>query len=147
MRAYFWMACAVLGLAACASVPQGDAQQDGINKTFMPKPGVAGIYIYRNDGIGGFTKTDVSVDGKSIGQIANKTYLYAEVAPGRHVVSGRTKEVSIGGVEINALPGKLYYVKQTSKDGLLAVGSTLSQVDAIEAQHDIKRTSLAAGQP
>jgi hypothetical protein len=38
-------------------------------------------------------------------------------------------------------------VKQASREGLFAFGSTLSQVDAIEAQHDIKRTSLAAGQP
>ncbi|HTJ96350.1 MAG TPA: DUF2846 domain-containing protein, partial [Rhodocyclaceae bacterium] len=72
----------VLGLPGCASVPKGSAQLDGSLKTFMPKPGVAGIYVYRNDGIGGVTKMDVAVDGKNIGQIADKTYLYAEVAPG-----------------------------------------------------------------
>jgi len=147
MRTYFLMACAVLGLAACASVPPGDAQMDGTLKTFMPKSQMAGIYIYRNEGISTMGKMDVSVDGKSIGQIADKTYLYAEVAPGRHIVTGRKGDSSIGGVEINASPGRLYYVKQASKEGWFNVGSTLSQVDAIEAQRDIKRSSLAVGQP
>lgn len=150
MRVYSVIACAALGifgLTGCASVPKGSAQLDGALKSFMPKPGVAGIYVYRKDGIGGMTKMDVAVDGKSIGQLTDKTYLYVEVAPGKHVVSGQTGKNSIGGIEINALPAKLYYVKQVSKDGWFSFGSTLVQVDVIEAQHDIKRTSLAAGAP
>lgn len=147
MRVYALVVGVLLGLSGCASVRQGDAGQEGAQKTFMPKPGVAGIYIYRNDGIGGFTKMDVAVDGRNIGQIANKTYLYAEVTPGPHVVTGKSGETSIGGVEINAVPAKLYYVKQASNEGWFSVGSSLRAVDAIEAQRELKQSSLAAGPP
>lgn len=146
MRIYSLMVCAALGLAACASVSKGDAARDATLKNFMPRPGVAGVYVYRNEGIGSFTAMEVLIDGKSVGRIAEKTYLFVELAPGPHVVAGKSGESLLAGVEFNAVPGKLYYLKQELKrTNLVSISSRLARVDDIEGQHEIKRTSLAAG--
>lgn len=147
MRVCLLLCGAVLGLAACASVPKGDVAQEAALKRFMPKPGVAGVYVYRKEDVSGFSAMEVHVDGRSIGRIANKTFLFIELAPGRHVVSGKVGEKPVPGVEFDTVPGKLYYVKQTSRlGGLLASGSALVRVDDIEAQHAIRKITLAAGQ-
>jgi starvation-inducible outer membrane lipoprotein len=44
-------------MTGCASVPMGDARQDSALKTFpAPRPGTAGIYIYRNETFGAAIK-------------------------------------------------------------------------------------------
>lgn len=147
MRIFSLMFCAALVLAGCASVPKGDAGQEAALKQFMPKPGLAGIYVYRKEDVGGFSAMEVHLDGRNIGRIADKTFLFAEVAPGRHVVTGKAGDKPVPGVEFNAVPGKLYYVKQETRfGGLLASGSRLIRVDDIEAQHALRKMTLAAGQ-
>jgi len=37
------------GVVGCASVPMGDVKKNAELKTFTSKPGVAGVYIYRNE--------------------------------------------------------------------------------------------------
>lgn len=147
MRIFLLMLCALTGLAGCASVPKGDAAQESMLKSFMPTQGVSSIYVYRKEDVGGFSAMEVHVDGSSVGRIADKTFLYIEVPPGRHVVSGKAGGKPVAGIVLDTRPGKLYYVKQESRlGGLLASGSTLTRVDDIEAQHAIRKTSLAAGQ-
>lgn len=129
-------------LAGCASVPMGDPKQDAALKTFTAKPDVAGIYIYRNENMGAAIKMDVEVDGQNIGQTAAKTYLYKEVAPGKHIVTGKAESNS--SVEVNAVAGKLYYIWQEVKMGLMYAGNKLHLVDEAEGQKGVKETSLAA---
>jgi hypothetical protein len=71
-----------LALSGCASVPMGDAGQDAALKTFKIAPNRAGIYVYRNESMGGAVKMNVTIDGIDVGQTAAKTYLFVEVAPG-----------------------------------------------------------------
>lgn len=147
MRISSLMCCAVLGLAGCASVPKGDGAQEATLKNFMPKPGVSSIYVYRKEDVGGFSTMEVHIDGRRVGRIADKAFLYVEVPPGRHVVAGKIGDQPVSALEFNTVPGKLYYVKQESRfGGLLTSGSTLTRVDDIEAQHAIRKTRLAAGQ-
>lgn len=148
MRIHYWVVCAVLSLAGCASVPKGDAQRDAALKNFMPRSGVAGVYVYRKEIVGGWNVMEVEIDGRTIGRIVDKTYLFAEVAPGPHTILGRSDGKVVGSIYIDAIPGKLYYVKQEPKGArLFALESTLTRMDDIEAQHEIKKTTLAAGQP
>src|SRR5688572_17533774 len=78
---------AALILGGCASVPMGDTSQDTRLKSFPPpKPGTAGVYIYRNETFGGAIKLPLVLDGMSVGQSGPKTYFFADVAPGPHTV-------------------------------------------------------------
>ena len=108
MKKLILIAIAAAGLVGCASVPMGDAQADAAAKKFAPQSNKAGIYIYRNESMGGAVTMDVEVDGKPVGQTASKTYLYTQVAPGRHTITSKAENTD--SLTIDAKPGMLYYV-------------------------------------
>lgn len=134
----------IMGLVGCASVPMGDPKQDAALKEFSSKPGVAGIYIYRNESFGGAVTMDVSVDGKALGKTAANTFLYKEVKPGKHTVTSEAENTE--NLELNTVSGKLYYVWQEVKMGLLYARNKLHLVSADEGKKGVLETKLAATQ-
>ncbi|HEX5737652.1 MAG TPA: DUF2846 domain-containing protein, partial [Hydrogenophaga sp.] len=119
--------------------------QDAQRKTFTAPADKAGIYIYRNETMGAAVKMPVTVDGQMIGQTAANTYLYKEVAPGKHEVVSLT-EGKENKVEIDAKPGTLVYIWQEVKMGMLAAASKLHLVSAEQGQKGVKDTKLAVTQ-
>ena len=141
----FALICAIsLALFGCASVPMGDAAKDADLKSFTARPGMAGLYIYRNENFGGAIRMDVEVDGKPIGQTAAKTYFYKEVAPGKHTVTSKSENTDT--LEVETVAGKLYYIWQEVKMGLLYARTKLSLVSEEEGRKGVLESSLAAGQ-
>lgn len=139
---YVVAALFVLNLVGCASVPMGDSKQDAALKTFASKQNVAGLYIYRNESIGGAVRMDVEVDGKPLGQTAAKTYIYTEVTPGEHSVTSKSENDDT--LEINAAAGKLYYIWQEVKMGVLYARTKLHLVSEDEGKKGVLETQLAA---
>lgn len=132
----------VLGLVGCASVPMGDTKRDAELKTFAAKRDMAGVYIYRNESFGAAIRMDVSVDGKALGQTAAKTYFYTEVAPGKHTITSASENTDT--LEIETVAGKLYYVWQEVKMGLLYARTKLSLVSEEEGKNGVMESQLAA---
>jgi Protein of unknown function (DUF2846) len=132
----------ILGLVGCATVPMGDAKQDAALKTFSGKPNVAGLYIYRNESMGAAVRMDVEVDGKPLGQTAAKTYFYAEVPPGKHTVTSKAENTD--NLEVDTVGGKLYYVWQEVKMGLLYARTKLHLMSEEEGKKGVLETNLAA---
>lgn len=130
-----------VALVGCASVPMGDAKQDAALKTFSAKSDKAGIYIYRNESIGAAIRMDVAVDGAPIGQTAAKTYLYKDVAPGKHVVTSTAENTDT--LEIDAVAGKLYYIWQEVKIGFMMARTKLNLVTEEEGKKGVLETELA----
>ena len=97
-------------LAGCASVPMGDAQQDAALKTFVVPKGKSGLYIYRNESIGGAITMDVAVNGNPIGQTGAKTFLYKELAPGKYTITSKAENTDK--LVVDAKPGRAYFVWQ-----------------------------------
>jgi hypothetical protein len=128
-------------LVGCASVPMGDAKQDAALKTFSVPADKAGVYIYRNESMGAAVKMDVEVDGKAIGQTAANTYLYKEVAPGKHTISSKAENTDT--IEIDAKPGTLTYVWQEVKMGLMYARTKLNLVGEAEGKKGVLETKLA----
>ena len=85
---------------------------------------------------------DVEVDGKPLGQTAAKTYFYTELAPGKHLITSKSENSDT--LEINALPGKLYYIWQEVKMGVLYARTKLHLIDDAEGQRGVLETQLAA---
>jgi hypothetical protein len=133
----------VIGLAGCASVPMGDVGRDAELKSFAPKPGVAGLYIYRNESIGAAIRMDVEVDGKPLGQSAAKTYFYKEVTPGKHTITSKSENTD--SIEVDTAAGKLYYIWQEVKLGLLYARTKLTLVGEEEGRKAVLECKLAAG--
>lgn len=141
MKKFAAIAAIVLVVSGCASVPMGDAKQDAALKTFTVTPGKAGIYIYRNESMGAAVKMDVAVDGQPIGQTASKTYLFKEVAPGKHVVTSSAENTDT--LEVDAKSGTLSYVWQEVKMGLLYARTKLHLVPESEGKKGVQETTLA----
>lgn len=131
----------LLGLVGCASVPMGDKKQDTYLKNFSSVPDKAGLYVYRNESFGGAVKMDVEVDGKPIGVTAAKTYLFKELMPGKHTVASRAENSD--SIELDVQPGKLYYIWQEVKMGVLYARTKLHLVDEVVGQKGVNETKLA----
>ena len=128
-------------LVGCASVPMGDVKQDAALKTFTVPADKAGVYVYRNESMGGSVKMDVAVDGVPIGQTAAKTFLYKEVTPGKHTISSKAENTDT--VEIDAKPGAISYIWQEVKMGVMYARNKLHLVEEAEGKKGVLETKLA----
>ena len=128
-------------LIGCASVPVGDPRQDAALKTFSVPANGAGVYIYRNESMGAAVRMDVEVDGKIVGQTAANTYLYKEVAPGRHTITSKAENTD--SVEIVAKPATLSFIWQEVKMGVLYARTKLNLVGEAEGKRGVLETRLA----
>jgi hypothetical protein len=135
------VATAIL-FTGCASVPMGDEAHDTQLKTFAAVPkDKAGLYIYRNERMGGAAKMDVEVDGQPIGQTARYTYLYKELAPGKHTVTSKAENTDT--LEVNLKAGTLTYIWQEVKMGFLYARTKLNLVSEAEGKQGVLETTLA----
>ena len=141
MKKIILLSVILSSLVGCASVPMGDAKQDAALKTFKAPADKAGVYIYRNESMGGAVKMDVAVDGKPIGQTAAKTYLYKELTPGKHTVTSSAENTD--SVDIDAKPGTLSYIWQEVKMGVLYARTQLHLVSEAEGKKGVLESSLA----
>ena len=141
MKKILVLAAIAANLVGCASVNMGDAQQDAAAKQFTAPAGKSGVYIYRNESMGAAVKMDVEVDGNALGQTAAKTYLYKEIAPGKHTITSKAENTDT--VEIDAKPGVLYYVWQEVKMGILYARTRLHLVDEAQGKEGVMETKLA----
>lgn len=114
-------------VTGCASMPLASSQDDDQAKKFQAPPERALIYLYRNEIFGAAIPMSVSFDGQMAGQTGPKTFFLWEVGPGPHQLSSHAENVST--VNIDAAPGKTYYVWQEVKMGLFMARSQLQQVD------------------
>lgn len=144
MKHRMFVLVAILALAGCASVPMGDPKRDAELKTFSVAQDKAGIYVYRNESMGGAVKMDVSIDGQLIGQTAAKTYFYKDVTPGKHTVTSIAENTDT--LEVDVKPGTLAYIWQEVKMGLLYARTKLHLVSEVEGKKGVQETSLAASQ-
>lgn len=128
-------------LVGCASVPMADAKQDAAAKTFQVAPDKAGIYVYRNETMGAAIKMDVTVDGENIGQTAANTYLFKEVAPGKHTVTSAAETTDT--LEVEVKPGTLAFIWQEVKMGVLTARSKLQRMTEADGKKGVQETKLA----
>lgn len=128
-------------LAGCASVPMASADADAKAKTFVAPPGgQASVYVYRNETFGAAIKMPLLLDNQSIGDSGPHTYAFRQIAPGKHTITSKTeKDASI---DIDAQPGKNYYVWQEVKMGAFAARSALHLVDEQTGEDGVKQCKL-----
>jgi uncharacterized protein YceK len=130
-----------VSITGCASVSMAPPEQDAAAKTFSAPKKNAGLYIYRNESMGGSVKMTVSVDGQAIGQTTAKTYLYKEITPGKHTIISQAENDSTLDIDVKA--GTLYYVWQEVKMGLLYARNELHLVDDHKGKIGVSETKLA----
>jgi hypothetical protein len=125
-RALLLAVSAVLA-SACASVPMATLEADQAAKQFRPPSGMVGVYVYRNESMGGAVRMSVTLDGYLLGDTAAKTFLYTPVAPGRHLLVSKTENDSE--LVFEATAGANAFVWQEVKMGILSARSQLTLMD------------------
>jgi len=94
----------------CVSVPLADTSANEETHRFVAKQDAALIYLVRAETKGSRTRIPVFIDGKELAMTAPRTYVYLEVAPGKHTLSDVTdKERRL---ELDAKAGNIYFVSE-----------------------------------
>ncbi|MFT5789090.1 MAG: hypothetical protein ACI8SJ_001198 [Shewanella sp.] len=128
--------------SGCASVPMASSEQDSALKQFQkPQNGNAGLYIYRNTFGGQALKKNVYLDGKLIGETANKVFFYKELAPGSYSLATES-EFSENNLNLPVEAGQLYFVEQFIKMGVFVGGAGLEKVDNEIGMKNVKQCKL-----
>jgi PBP1b-binding outer membrane lipoprotein LpoB len=144
-KRYLSLGAIVLALfvSGCVSVPMASMEKDKSAKSFTVKPGMANIYVYRNETMGAAIKMPVVMDGKIVGDTAAKTYLLLEVAPGTHTLISKTENDST--LSVNAVAGRNYFVWQEVKMGGFSARSLLQLVDETTGRAAVAECNLIEG--
>jgi hypothetical protein len=122
-RSIFAAMAVVVSLTGCGTLKMADNNLDTARKTFTVPTDKAGLYVYRNEHMGGAMMMKVSINGKEVGRTGAMTYLYQELTPGRHKLTSHAENED--SLELDAKPGTLIYVWQEVKMGLLSARSKL----------------------
>lgn len=130
-------------LAGCASVPMESAQENAKLKSFpAPQSNMAGLYIYRDSFVGKALKKNVYVDSECVGETADRTFFYKQVAGGKNHEVSTESEFSDNKLSIFTEPGKNYFVRQYIKMGVFVGGANLETVSEDEGKRVIGKEDV-----
>jgi hypothetical protein len=118
------------------------SEDDVALKKFIPKTEMAGIYVYRNEAPG--NAIPLLIDGKAIGTIYPKSFVYYEVVPGKHVVAINSPGAH-DKIEMETEPSKNYFVWQQAEwiTPILIVKCSLHRVTEEDGRKGVLETHLA----
>lgn len=141
MKKLLFAAIVLSSLAGCVSVPMAPPELDASVKKFTPPADKAGLYIFRNETLGAAVTMHVRLDNTLIGDTVGHTYLYKELAPGKHTISSDAENIDT--IEVDAKPGTNIYVWQEAKMGLSYTRTKLHIVDEATGQKGVSECGLA----
>lgn len=126
--------------AACAPTPPLIVQLDRSLKNFERVPGVAALYVYRIDSLGGAVPIKVEIDKTPFGSTTANSYLYIELEPGKHTVTAKAENTDT--LEIDAAGGELYFIRQKVKPGVLSIRTELHLASEAQGQRGVRQAKL-----
>lgn len=129
-----------LFFSSCTSIPVADPSLDQAAKQFKPDPKKAVIYVYRNEFIGAAVSMDVLFDDQVLGKTRSGHFLRIVSSPGNHVVTSRAESSDTAHLKTEA--GKIYYVWQEVKMGVMFASTKLNVVDAPTGQAGVNQCQL-----
>jgi hypothetical protein len=139
------VAAAIALMSGCASVPMADKGTLDVAKTVpAPEAGKAGVYVFRNSGVGQALKKDVLIDGECLGETANKVFFYTLVPGDREHTFSTESEFSPNDLKLVTASGQNYFIRQSIKMGVFVGGAKLEAVPEAEGRRQIASLKLAA---
>ena len=137
-------AVVVLGMAGCASVPMASESQAANAKLFpQPSDGNAGVYVYRDSFVGKALKKDVFVDGKCLGESADKVFFYEQVEGNKDHTISTESEFSPNQLVVSMKAGVNYFIRQYIKMGVFVGGANLEVVSEDKGKSEVKNLKMA----
>lgn len=130
----------LLTLSGCASVPLAPVEKDNQAKRFVPENGLASLYIYRNENLGGAVSMDVFINGKTIGQTGPQSYFMYNLTPGQYHLESKTENTSV--LDLKLESDTNYFVWQEVKMGVISARSKLQLVDEATGKAGVIESKL-----
>lgn len=128
----------------CASVKMESKEASEKARQFaQPTTGNAGLYAYRDSGMGGALKRAIWVDGKCVGTTAPNVFFYTEVVGGKDYVISTESEFSPNNLSLLLEAGKNYFIRQYIKMGLFVGGADLELVTEEQGKLAVAKLELA----
>lgn len=128
----------------CASVPMESREASNNAKAFnAPSAGNAGLYIYRDSGVGSALKKDIWVNGKCVGESAPQVFFYEEVPGDREHTLSTESEFSPNKLMLKTEAGKLYFIEQYIRMGVFVGGANLRVVSEAQGKRNISKLEMA----
>jgi hypothetical protein len=143
-RSTFAAMAIAFSLTGCGTLQMADNNLDTARKAFAVPTDKAGLYVYRNEHMGGAMMMKVSLNGKDVGRTGAMTYLYQELTPGRHKLTSHAENEDT--LELDAKPGTLIYVWQEVKMGLLSARSKLHLAAEEQGRKGVLESRLVQSQ-
>lgn len=129
-------------LVDMAKVDRAPKQENAKMQDFgPPQANKAGVYFIRDSNRGQAHRKKIYIDGERVGYTSPKVYLYKEVTSGEHVLS--TNSVfGKNSITINAMPGELYFVRQSLKFGIIFRRTALQLISTEEGKKAVFKCEL-----
>ena len=109
--------------------------EDKAAKDFKTDSHMAGLYVYRNEAMGIFSRMDVYINGRHFVKTTGNTFAYTKLKPGKYELKGEAENSSV--IEVNLKAGKNTYVWQEVKMGLLTPRNKLAEVSESEGKKGV----------
>lgn len=129
----------VIFMSGCASVQKAAPAKDAAVKKFTASENTSQVYVYRNEVLGAALSMPVTVDGKLAGKTGSKSFFKFDLPAGKHTFTSQGTNSTL---DLTTENGKIYYVWQEVKMGVMSGGSKLQVVDEATGQKGVKECSL-----
>ena len=134
-------------LIGCAS--KGNLAPKEVSETAKlfnpPKDGKAGLYIYRELGVGAALKKDIFINDKLIAESSPRMFFYEEVDGDKEYKISTESEFSPNDLLLKTEKNKLYFIKQYIRMGVFVGGANLEVVDEEVGKKAILDSSMELG--
>ncbi|EIG2128807.1 TPA: DUF2846 domain-containing protein [Escherichia coli] len=131
-----------------ASVPLASNAENETAKSFpVPENGKAGLYVYRDSFVGKALKKDVYLDGRCLGETADRVFFYQQISTSQPHTLGTESEFSPNNLTLNVTSGKNYFVRQYIKMGVFVGGAGLEQVSESEGIRVVSKPEVKLAVP
>lgn len=113
--------------------------QESLVKTFpTPKPGFAGVYIYRSDG----WFRSLYLNGVCVGEPLRGEFLYMQLPANKSYVFSTPDEFTFESVKLHLKDGQNYFIEQDSAIGIFREGAELIVPEDEDELNDLKEDIL-----
>lgn len=129
--------------AQCVTVIMASRGDDALAKQFAPAPhDNARLYIVRPYTIEPTIKTEVAMDGNAVAELAPRTYLMLDIAPGEHRLQMRTNALSNATMRFSA--GQTYFIAHDLTLFFTTIVATIKVIDPATGQQLVRSSHRAA---
>jgi hypothetical protein len=141
------VACAVLVVSGCASLPPSDVMKTETANYQLPKlpdPGQALVYVVRPSSLGGLIRFNVFLndqkDSSEIGYTRSSQYIYFGIPPGDHKIYSKAENWAE--ILVSAKAGDIFFIQQEPTMGVSMARNNLFRLEDYQGKYHVKTLTL-----